>query len=111
MQARLCNPPNEDGNHVEILENYTNLGPITDMCIVDLERQGQGQVVTCSGAFDNGTLRVIRNGIGIHEQASVELEGIKVLKRISNYLDRRTLVLHWLERELVPYSLNFSTLL
>lgn len=26
-----------------------NLGPIVDMCVIDLERQGQGQVVTCSG--------------------------------------------------------------
>ncbi|KAJ1405368.1 WD40/YVTN repeat-like-containing domain superfamily [Sesbania bispinosa] len=43
----------------------------------DLERQGQGQVVTCSGAYKDGSLRVVRNGIGINEQASVELQGIK----------------------------------
>ncbi|KAG5127168.1 hypothetical protein JHK82_028003 [Glycine max] len=51
-----------------ICEVYVNLGPIVDFCVVDLERQGQGQVVTCSGAY---------NGIGINEQASVELQGIK----------------------------------
>jgi len=28
-----------------------NLGPIVDMCVIDLERQGQGQVVTCSGMY------------------------------------------------------------
>ncbi|KAF1772263.1 HAD-like domain [Phytophthora cactorum] len=35
------------------------------------------QIVTCSGADKDGTLRVIRNGIGINEQASAELPGIK----------------------------------
>lgn len=47
-----------------------NLGPIVDLCVVDLERQGQGQVVTCSGAFKDGSLRIVRNGIGINEQVS-----------------------------------------
>jgi DNA damage-binding protein 1 len=42
-----------------------------------LERQGQGQVVTCSGAFKDGSLRVIRNGIGINEQAAIEMPGVK----------------------------------
>ncbi|KAG2617083.1 hypothetical protein PVAP13_3NG178222 [Panicum virgatum] len=67
------------GSFVEVLERYVNLGPIVDFCVVDLDRQGQGQVVTCSGAFKDGSLRVVRNGIGINEQASVELQGIKGL--------------------------------
>ncbi|KAH7969526.1 hypothetical protein HPB52_019302 [Rhipicephalus sanguineus] len=65
------------GSFVEIMEVFTNLGPIVDMCVVDLERQGQGQLVTCSGAFKEGSLRIIRNGIGIHEHASIDLPGIK----------------------------------
>ncbi|PNY04537.1 DNA damage-binding protein 1-like [Trifolium pratense] len=69
--------PDAKGSHVEVLERYVNLGPIVDFCVVDLERQGQGQVVTCSGAYKDGSLRVVRNGIGINEQASVELQGIK----------------------------------
>jgi DNA damage-binding protein 1 len=36
-------------------------------------------VVTCSGAFKDGSLRVVRNGVGINEQASVDLPGIKGL--------------------------------
>jgi DNA damage-binding protein 1 len=47
-----------------------------------MDRQGQGQVVTCSGAFKDGSLRVVRNGIGINEHAAVELSGIKVHIRI-----------------------------
>ncbi|XP_010773098.1 DNA damage-binding protein 1, partial [Notothenia coriiceps] len=34
---------NEQGSYVGVMETFTNLGPIVDMCVVDLERQGQGQ--------------------------------------------------------------------
>lgn len=64
-------------NYVEVLDTMTNLGPIVDFCVVDLDRQGQGQVVTCSGGGADGSLRIIRNGIGFLEQASVELPGMK----------------------------------
>ncbi|KAL8617543.1 DNA damage-binding protein 1 [Nucella lapillus] len=67
----------ESGAFVQIMETFVNLGPIVDMCVVDLERQGQGQLVTCSGAFKEGSLRIIRNGIGIHEHANIDLPGIK----------------------------------
>uniref|UniRef100_A0A8C4R1E9 DNA damage-binding protein 1 n=1 Tax=Eptatretus burgeri TaxID=7764 RepID=A0A8C4R1E9_EPTBU len=70
---------NDQGSYVTVMETFTNLGPIVDMCVVDLERQGQGQLVTCSGAFKEGSLRIIRNGIGIHEHASIDLPGIKGL--------------------------------
>jgi hypothetical protein len=33
------------------------------------------QVVTCSGFESAGSLRIVRNGIGVIEQATVELEG------------------------------------
>lgn len=68
-----------DNAYVEVAEHFQNLGPIVDFCVVDLERQGQGQVVTCSGAFKDGSLRVLRNGIGITEQASENLPGIKAM--------------------------------
>uniref|UniRef100_A0A1E1XLY5 DNA damage-binding protein 1 n=1 Tax=Amblyomma sculptum TaxID=1581419 RepID=A0A1E1XLY5_AMBSC len=74
---KLNSERNDQGSYVEIMEVFTNLGPIVDMCVVDLERQGQGQLVTCSGAFKEGSLRIIRNGIGIHEHASIDLPGIK----------------------------------
>ncbi|CAH8385815.1 unnamed protein product [Eruca vesicaria subsp. sativa] len=79
--------PDAKGSYVEVLERYTNLGPIVDFCVVDLERQGQGQVVTCSGAFKDGSLRIVRNGIGINEQASVELEGIKGMWSLKSSVD------------------------
>ncbi|TMW57264.1 hypothetical protein Poli38472_003189 [Pythium oligandrum] len=67
----------ESGSYITVLDTYVNIGPITDFCVMDLDRQGQGQIVTCSGADKDGSLRVIRNGIGINEQATAELPGIK----------------------------------
>ncbi|KAL2629921.1 hypothetical protein R1flu_014607 [Riccia fluitans] len=74
---RLNSQADAKQSYVEVLESFVNLGPIVDLCVVDLERQGQGQVVTCSGAYKDGSLRIVRNGIGINEQASAELQGIK----------------------------------
>ena len=71
--VKLNVQPDTKGSYVEVLERYVNLGPIVDFCVVDLERQGQGQVVTCSGAYKDGSLRVVRNGIGINEQVCVFL--------------------------------------
>ncbi|MCL7034899.1 hypothetical protein MKW94_022080 [Papaver nudicaule] len=63
--------------YVEVVQRFVNLGPIVDFYVVDLERQGQGQVVTCSGAYKDGSLRVVENGISISEQALIELRGVK----------------------------------
>ena len=67
----------ETRSFVEILDLYQNLGPIVDFSL--LIRESNGQVVTCSGAFKDGSLRIIRNGIGINEQAAIEMDGIKGL--------------------------------
>ena len=37
-------PPGAPPTFLEVLETFTNLGPIVDFAVVDLERQGQGQV-------------------------------------------------------------------
>ncbi|XP_063230961.1 DNA damage-binding protein 1 [Bacillus rossius redtenbacheri] len=74
---KLSTKQDEAGSYVMVMETFTNLAPIVDMVVVDLERQGQGQLVTCSGAYKEGSLRIIRNGIGIQEHASIDLSGIK----------------------------------
>lgn len=43
-----------DGNYIEIIENYVSLAPIIDMVVVDLDKQGQDQVITCSGFAKDG---------------------------------------------------------
>nr|DBA17370.1 TPA: hypothetical protein GDO54_002833 [Pyxicephalus adspersus] len=88
--VKLTADSNEQGSYVVAMETFTNLGPIVDMCVVDLERQGQGQLVTCSGAFKEGSLRIIRNGIGIHEHASIDLPGIKGLWPLRVAANRET---------------------
>lgn len=75
--VKLSSTANENGSYVVPMETFTNLGPIMDICVVDLERQGQGQMITCSGTFKEGSLRIIRNGIGIQEHACIDLPSIK----------------------------------
>ncbi|XP_065339552.1 DNA damage-binding protein 1 [Cloeon dipterum] len=70
-------PDSKTNSYISVMETFTNLAPITDMVVVDLEKQGQAQLVTCSGAFKEGSLRIIRNGIGIQEHATIDLQGIK----------------------------------
>lgn len=44
VHTQLNVDSNDQGSYVTVMETFTNLGPIVDMCVVDLERQGQGQV-------------------------------------------------------------------
>ncbi|PAV57341.1 hypothetical protein WR25_13738 isoform B [Diploscapter pachys] len=91
---RLNDVPNADNTYVnvgkiysglllfivasfQILESFPSLAPIRDLCIVSTD--GQTHLITASGAFKEGSLRVIRNGIGIEEAASVDLPGVKRL--------------------------------
>lgn len=66
-------------NAIEVLVTYPNLGPILDMAVVQTERKGQCRVVTCSGGYTGGSLRVASSGVGIDEQAAMEISGIKGL--------------------------------
>jgi len=77
-------PPHTTVSFVEIMEHFPNLGPIVDFAVVDLDRHGASEVVTCSGVGKDGSLRVVRNGVGINERAAVELPGIKGLWNLRN---------------------------
>ncbi|GMH52129.1 hypothetical protein TL16_g01162 [Triparma laevis f. inornata] len=70
------------GSYLELIQEYANLGPIVDFTLADLDRRGQSQIVTCSGSKKDGSIRVVRNGIGINEQAQVDLPGIKGMWRL-----------------------------
>ncbi|XP_051128213.1 DNA damage-binding protein 1-like [Andrographis paniculata] len=74
---KLGSQPEATCSCIKLLESYVNLAPIVDFCVVDLEKQGLGQVITCSGGYKDGSLCIVRSGIGINEQASIELQGIK----------------------------------
>ncbi len=80
--------PLEETTYLQTLEEYTNLGPIVDFDLrptgdeskddsVGTNNYRQSVVVTCSGVAKDGTVRLVRNGVGMKEQAEVEMEGIK----------------------------------
>jgi len=68
-----------NGSYFQEVKRDVNLGPILDFCVVDLDRQGQGLMVTCSGCGKDGSLRVVRNGIGITPDAVLEIDGLQGL--------------------------------
>ncbi|KPM03377.1 DNA damage-binding protein-like protein [Sarcoptes scabiei] len=72
----------DDGKYIELIDTYLSLAPIVDLLMVDLDKQGQDQLITCSGFGKEGSLRIIRNGIGINELATIELSGIKGIWRL-----------------------------
>eukprot|EP00493_Phyllostaurus_siculus_P025879 UN26224 len=72
----LDKPTDEEHNFVEVLEDWENIGPIQDMAIVDLDRLGQCQVVTCSGVAHTGALSILREGMGVEDHASIEMPGV-----------------------------------
>lgn len=89
---RLSTEPVETdpSSFVICMDTFTNLGPIRDLTFMDVD--GQNQLICASGAFKDGSLRIIRSGIGIEEMATVELRGIKGIftlqidSEIDNYL-------------------------
>ncbi|POV97268.1 hypothetical protein PSHT_14675 [Puccinia striiformis] len=56
-----------------------NLAPISDFCITEDRKSMVNQIVTCSGAYRDGSLRVIKHGIGLSDSGSLELGGVQRL--------------------------------
>ncbi len=67
--------PVEDA-FLSVVEEYTQLGPI-----LDLDSNGP-VVVTASGSSQFGSLRLVRNGIGMNEYAAVEMPAIQNMFRL-----------------------------
>ncbi|CAN6812247.1 unnamed protein product [Brassica oleracea] len=73
------------GLRIQVLKKFVNLEPIHDLCLVDPEKHGQSQVVTCSGGSKYGSLRIVSKGI--NEKVSLELEGIAGLWSLKSSVD------------------------
>ena len=69
-------------NAIEIVQTFANIAPILDFTIMDMgNRAGEGQtneyssgqarIVTGSGAFQDGSLRSVRSGVGMEEQGQL----------------------------------------
>ena len=67
----------EESNDIQVIDTFTNLAPISDFCIVESKVGGATQIVTCSGAYADGSLRIISNGVGMSELASLDAEGLQ----------------------------------
>ncbi|PNY10779.1 DNA damage-binding protein 1-like [Trifolium pratense] len=72
---------------VEILDSHANLGPILDFCMLGLERQGLGEIVTCSGAYKDGSLRVLCYALGINEKVDIDIDCIKRIWSLKSSID------------------------
>lgn len=68
---------------VEVLQTFANIAPILDMQLMDLGRgsenavqtgefsTGQARLVSCSGAWQDGSIRSIRSGVGMEELGEI----------------------------------------
>ncbi|KAI8896806.1 CPSF A subunit region-domain-containing protein [Globomyces pollinis-pini] len=106
----------DNSKPIIVKETFPNLAPITDFCVVDIEKEGQGQIVACSGAYQDGSLRIIRNGIGIDSLAELEnmeqLINLWSLKKSNSQFDSllllsfidSTRVLHMVDSVIVEFD-------
>ncbi|GAA5952645.1 hypothetical protein JCM3765_002231 [Sporobolomyces pararoseus] len=78
---------------LQLVASYPNLAPIVDSCVVGGEGGSAGYVVTCSGAYKTGSLRVIRRGVGFSEEATIDMEGVQRMWSLDNGTGSQYLVL------------------
>lgn len=53
-----------------VLQSFSNISPISDFCFIN--REGRSKfIVTCSGAYKDGSLRIVRYGVGMNETAEI----------------------------------------
>lgn len=62
--GRVVSP---NGSFITVLETYKNIAPIMDAILVDPDKSGQYQFVTCSGGANTGSLNVIKTGTEFQE--------------------------------------------
>ncbi|KAK4046170.1 hypothetical protein OIV83_006279 [Microbotryomycetes sp. JL201] len=74
----------DTGEGLQLLDSFTSLAPILDCCIVRPTSGGPSRVVTCSGAYKGGSLRVISQGMGVTELASLDVEGVQRLWTVAD---------------------------
>lgn len=89
----------------EIVQTLSNIAPILDFTIMDLGNRtnesqthefssGQARIVSGSGAFDDGTLRSVRSGVGMEDLGVLgdmdhitDLWGLRCWTSSGNFLD------------------------
>ena len=79
---KLNTEPDTHGSYLSIIHTQQNIGPIKDGIIV--YSNDQPALVTCSGTWRNGTLRIIKQGISINIEAEIELDNVTTLYSLHN---------------------------
>ena len=81
----MLSRPFED-SWFKVVETITNLGPITSFALVP-NHVGGSQLITCSGKERDGTLRIVRNGVGVTNVAGIPLPGVQDLWCLKRQMD------------------------
>lgn len=68
-------PDSETVVSIQVLERYMNVGPIIDIELQEVN--GQNQLLMCSGAYREGCVKIVRNGIGIQELLIIDQANVK----------------------------------
>ncbi|KAI9753914.1 MAG: hypothetical protein M4579_004935 [Chaenotheca gracillima] len=78
-----------DTSEVQVVQTIPNIAPILDFTVMDMGNRGeegqtneyssgQARIVTGSGAFDDGSLRSVRSGVGLEELGILgDIHGIR----------------------------------
>lgn len=61
----------------EVVDTKTNIGPISDILVEPPLGSGASSLITASGAYRNGSLRLIKYGVGVAATAELEIPGIR----------------------------------
>ncbi|KAF2217190.1 hypothetical protein CERZMDRAFT_32744 [Cercospora zeae-maydis SCOH1-5] len=68
--------------HIEVVQTFSNIAPILDFTVMDMGNRsvdapvnefssGQARIVTGSGAYQDGSLRSVRSGVGLEDKGSL----------------------------------------
>lgn len=87
-------------HRLEVVQTLPNIAPILDLTIMDLGRgtqagqisefsSGQARLVTASGAWQDGTIRSVRSGVGMEELGSIgEMSHITEMWALSSFINQ-----------------------
>ncbi|KAJ7714198.1 mono-functional DNA-alkylating methyl methanesulfonate N-term-domain-containing protein [Mycena metata] len=59
------------GPFLRVIDTFKNVAPILDAALVDIEKSGHPEIVTCSGGQNTGSIHVMRKGSDFQQLATV----------------------------------------
>ncbi|KAI9313708.1 CPSF A subunit region-domain-containing protein [Dichotomocladium elegans] len=80
---------------MSIVDEIPSLAPVTDFCLYDLDKHGRQTMVCCSGADNNGSLRIVQGGVDFVQEVELPIKWVKkvfTLRDSTNGLDNALVV-------------------